>query len=67
MPDRVVQITGPNEITIDDLHEAYLLCRLRRLGIGMAKVMETPSLYLALQTTARAMKKKKQQHGKPAP
>lgn len=49
------------EITADDLHDAYVFCRLRRLGIGMAKVLETPSLYAALCNTAIARQKKRQQ------
>lgn len=56
-----VQVQKPCEITAEDLHDAYVFCRLRRLGIGMAKVLETPSLYAALCNTAIARKKKRQQ------
>lgn len=60
-----VQISKPPAITADDLHDAYLFARLRRLGIGYLQAIETPSIYAALRGTTLA--RKKQQHGKPAP
>lgn len=53
-----VQVKQACEISAADLHDAYVFCELRRQGIGMAKVLETPSLYAALRNTAIAMKKK---------
>ena len=35
-PANIVQVSKPCEITADDLHDAYVLCQLRRIGIGMA-------------------------------
>lgn len=55
-----VQVSKPSEITIDDLHRAYLKCRLRQIGYGMARVIETPAVEIALRNTAIAMKKERQ-------
>lgn len=63
-----VHVSKPYEITQDDLHDAYVFCKLRREGIGMAKVLETPHLYAALCNTVIARKKAKQKlSGEPAP
>lgn len=56
-----VKVNKPCEITADDLHDAYVFARLRRIGIGMAKVLETPHLYAALRSTAIAMKNKQRE------
>lgn len=61
-----VQVSKPEEITADDLHEAYLFAGLRKLKIGLMTAMESPAFRAALRGTALA-KKRKQQHGKPAP
>ena len=62
MHTSAVNVSKPCEITADDLHDAYVFCRFRRLGIGMARVLESPHLFKALKNTAVAMKKKKQQN-----
>lgn len=59
-------VARPCEITADDLHDAYLFCKLRRMGIGYVKAIETPAILTALRGTAKAMKLK-QQNGNPAP
>jgi hypothetical protein len=56
-----VQVKQACEITAADLHDAYVFCRLRRMGIGMVKVHETPALEIALRNTAIAINKKKEQ------
>jgi lambda repressor-like predicted transcriptional regulator len=61
MDTGVVRVSKPCEITADDLHDAYVFCRLRRIGIGMAKVIETPALSIALRNTAIARKAKQMQ------
>ena len=66
MPDRQVQVSQPCEITADDLHDAYVLCRLRRLGIGYLKAISTPSIAVALRAIATKRKKQQQQLEIPA-
>lgn len=64
--DNAVQITKPAEITANDLHDAYLFAGLRKLKIGLMTAMESPAFRAALRGTALA-KKRKEQHGEPAP
>ena len=56
--------TAPDtsDITALDLDRAYRLSGLRRSGIGLVKALETTSIYIALRNTAKAMKKRQQQH-----
>jgi hypothetical protein len=63
--DYTTHVARPCEITADDLHDAYVFCRLRRLGIGYVKAIETPAILIALRNTLKAMKRK--QNGNPAP
>lgn len=58
-----VHITRPCEITADDLHDAYLIARLRKLGIGYLQALETPAIAAALRGTAMMLKR---QHAQPA-
>ena len=65
--DHNVCVVTPNDITADDLHDAYRFARLRRIGIGYVTAITSPDLLAALRNTALAMKRKQQQHGIPAP
>lgn len=51
-------------ITADDLYKAYVLARLRKLGISYQTALMTPSIRIALRGTALALQKK---NGNPAP
>lgn len=62
-----VCVETPCDITHDDLHDAYLFARLRKIGIGYVQAMTSPDILAALRGTALMMKRKKYQHGIPAP
>lgn len=55
----------PDDITADELSAAYRASDLHRERFGLARALETPSIYTALRITALA--RRKQQHGQPAP
>ena len=65
--DHNLCVVMPNDITADDLHEAYRFARLRQRGIGYVQAIESPDILAALRGTALARKRKQQQHGIPAP
>lgn len=48
-------------ISAEELRQAYRFARLRSVGIGFSKAIETPHLYTALHCTAQALKRKQQQ------
>ena len=52
------------EITADDLHDAYVFARLRKIGIGYAKAIESPSILAGLRGTALARKAKQREVAK---
>lgn len=58
-----VHVSQPCGISADDLHDAYLLAKLRKLGIGYLQALETPAIYAAMRGTALALKRK---HDAPA-
>ena len=56
MTEHIVQVRQPCEITADDLHDAYLFARLRKIGIGYVQAIESPDILAALRGTALARK-----------
>ncbi len=60
---QTLQLSQSCQITADDLHDAYVFAKLRRLGIGYLKAIETPAIFAALRGTALALKRK---HDTPA-
>ncbi|OGT03320.1 MAG: hypothetical protein A2143_08110 [Gallionellales bacterium RBG_16_57_15] len=60
-------MTNDIHITADELHDAYRFAQLRRIGIGYVTAITAPDILAALRGTALMMKRKKQQHGTPAP
>ena len=60
------QIASSMEFSADELHDAYKFSRLKRIGIGYLKAIETPCVRRALCNVAAARRKAKQ-HGTPAP
>lgn len=55
----------PADITPAEISAAYRAAGLHRLRIGLAKALQTPSIYTALCNAAR--ERRKQQNGQPAP
>lgn len=64
-----IQVSTPAEITADDLHAAYVLMRLRHLGIGMLQASEHPQYGRLMTAIAKKHHRRQQaqQHGQPAP
>jgi len=52
---------NPPVITPDELHEAYVFSRLRRIGIGYVQAIESPDILAALRGTALARKAKQKE------
>jgi len=65
--DLNVCVVMPNDITPDDLHDAYLFAQLRKRGIGYVQAMESPDILAALRGTALARKRNQQKINNPAP
>ena len=53
-------MTCADTITDREISDAYHAARLRRIGFGLAKALETPAIYIALRCPALAMKRKQQ-------
>lgn len=59
MADKFAQIAKPVvDVTVDDLHDAYRLCKLRKLDYGFARAMQTPAILASLRGTAAIQKRK---------
>jgi hypothetical protein len=66
-PINIVQVSNPCEISAEDLHDAYVFCKLRRIGIGYVQAIETPAILKCLRNTAIARERAKQQSKPTAP